>query len=95
MIGTIDTATVLAMLSPDIEDCGVDGYTVADTIPVKRETPYYPGLLAEIARDGITVPVIIQRDESGAPWLRDGHHRVTAAVDLGLPTVPWTDTDTA
>jgi ParB-like chromosome segregation protein Spo0J len=63
-------------------------------LPVKRATPYYPGLRAEIARDGISVPVIIQVDESGAPWLMDGHHRVTAAVDLGLPTVPWADDDT-
>lgn len=93
MIGIIDTATVFGMFSPDIEDCGVDGRTVADTLPAKRATPYYPGLLAEIARDGITGPVIIQVDENGAPWLVDGHHRVTAAVDLGLPTVPWADCD--
>lgn len=90
MNGIIDTAAVLAMLSPDT---GIDGDTVADTLQDKRATPYYPGLLAEIARDGITVPVLIQQDENGADWLMDGHHRVTAALDIGLPTVPWTDTD--
>jgi hypothetical protein len=93
VIRIIGTAAVLGMHSPDTEDCGVDGFTVGDTIAIKRGTPYYPGLLAEIARDGITVPVIIQHDESGTPWLMDGHHRVTAAVDLGLPTVPWNDVD--
>lgn len=94
MTGNIATAVVLNMLSPDIGDCGVTGATVGDTLPVKRRTAYYPRLLTDIARDGITVPIIIQRDENGAPWLMDGHHRVAAAVALDLPTVPWTDVDT-
>lgn len=91
MVGITDTATVLAMLSPDVDDCAVDGETVADTLPAKRRSPHYPGLLTEIARDGITVPVVIRRDPAGNPWLMEGHHRVAAAVDLGMSVVPWTD----
>jgi ParB-like chromosome segregation protein Spo0J len=86
MIGLIDTADVLAMLSPDVDpDEGTD---VADVLPRKRRSPHYAGLLAEIRRDGITVPVVI--DFTGPhPELLEGHHRIAAAIDAGLPTVPW------
>ncbi|MEW2266886.1 ParB N-terminal domain-containing protein [Streptomyces sp. NPDC047868] len=86
MIGIIDIAEVLTMLSPDVDpDEGAD---VADVLPRKRQSPHYPSLLAEIRRDGITVPVVI--DFTGTyPELIEGHHRIAAAVDAGLSTVPW------
>jgi ParB-like chromosome segregation protein Spo0J len=86
VIGIIDTTEVLAMLSPDVDpDEGTD---VADVLPRKRQSPHYPSLLAEIRRDGITVPVVI--DFTGRyPELLEGHHRVAAAVDAGLSTIPW------
>jgi ParB-like chromosome segregation protein Spo0J len=86
MIGIIDVAEVLVMLSPDVEpDEGTD---VADALPGKRQSPHYPNLLEEIRRDGITLPVVI--DFSGTyPELLEGHHRIAAAVDLGLTSVPW------
>jgi ParB-like chromosome segregation protein Spo0J len=86
MIGVIDVVEVLVMLSPDTE--AGEGMDVADVLPRKRQSPHYARLMEEIRREGITVPVVI--DFSGAfPELLEGHHRVAAAVDLGLPAVPW------
>ncbi|MDX3759332.1 ParB N-terminal domain-containing protein [Streptomyces sp. AK02-04a] len=86
MIGIIPTAEALTLMSPDAEP--EDGTDVADVLDHKRQSPHYPQLLEEIRRDGITVPVVI--DYSG-PFgeLLEGHHRIAAAVDLGLPSVPW------
>lgn len=86
MIGLIPTAEALTLMSPDTEpDEGTD---VADVLDRKRQSPHYPRLLEEIRRDGITIPVVI--DHSGRyPELTEGHHRIAAAVDLGLSVVPW------
>jgi len=86
VIGLIPTAEALTLMSPDTEpDEGTD---VADVLGRKRRSLHYSRLLEEIRRDGITVPVVI--DHSGPyPELLEGHHRIAAAVDLGLPVVPW------
>jgi len=81
-------AEALALMSPDADiEQGTD---VADVLDDKRKSPGYPALLEAIRRDGITVPVLI-RPAGRYSSLEDGHHRVAAAVDLGLGTVPWTD----
>lgn len=91
MIGIIPTTDALALLSPDADP--EDGLDVADALDRKRQSPHYPALLEAIRRDGITVPVVI--DFSGTYGeLLDGHHRITAAHDAGLTSIPWTDDTT-
>lgn len=53
-----------------------------------REPGQMPSLLESIARDGIQKPLVIDEHESGEQILADGHHRATAAIYLGLETVP-------
>jgi len=52
----------------------------------------YPGdmtqLKQDINRNGIQNPLIVREDESGERWLRNGHHRLVAAMELGLSEVP-------
>lgn len=86
MIGIIPIAEALTLMSPDAEP--EDGTDVADVLDRKRQSPHYPALLEEIRQNGITVPVVI--DYSGTfGELLEGHHRIAAAVDLGLLSVPW------
>lgn len=88
MIGLMPLAEALTLMSPDADlDHGTD---VADVLGDKRKSPGYPALLEAIRRDGITVPVYIQPCGQ-YPSLEDGHHRIAAAVDLGLEVVPWSD----
>ncbi|GAA3807772.1 ParB/RepB/Spo0J family partition protein [Streptomyces chiangmaiensis] len=89
MLGTITVTDVLAMWTPDDDGTG-DCYTVADTLDYKRQNPDYADLVEEIRKDGITVPIFI-RTLDGRPWLADGHHRVAAAIDLGIDMLIWTD----
>jgi len=88
VIGLMPVADALAMWSPDADYLGC-GSTVEDVVAVKRRSPTYPALLAAVRRDGITVPVHVQTDD--LRWeLLDGHHRIVAAIDAGLTTVPYT-----
>ena len=52
----------------------------------------YPGdmneLKADINRNGILRPLLVREDESGERWLRNGHHRLVLAMELGLTEVP-------
>jgi hypothetical protein len=45
-------------------------------------------LIADIQANGIKVPLLLQEDESGERWLRNGHHRLVAAMEIGLDEVP-------
>lgn len=45
-------------------------------------------LIEDIKENGIMVPLLVQEDESGERWLRNGHHRLVAAMELGLDEVP-------
>jgi ParB-like chromosome segregation protein Spo0J len=86
VIGIIPIVDALTLMSPDAEP--EDGTDVADVLDRKRQSPHYPQLLEEIRQNGITIPVVI--DYSGTfGELLEGHHRIAAAVDLGLPSVPW------
>jgi len=89
MLGTIPTATVLDMLTPD-DDETPDCYTVRDILDHKRRSPHYAELLDEIRRDGMALPIMV-RTFNGRPWLVDGHHRVAAAIDLGITHLVWSD----
>lgn len=89
MLGLIPVADVLDMLTPD-DDETPDALYVRDVLDQKRHSEHYAGLLDEIRRDGIALPVMI-RTFNGQPWLADGHHRVAVAVDLGLTHLVWSD----
>ncbi len=89
MLGLIPTATVLDMLTVDDDDSD-DALYVRDVLNHKRTSEHYTDLLEEIRRDGMALPVMI-RTYLGQPWLVDGHHRVAAAVDLGITHLVWSD----
>lgn len=89
MLGIIPTATVLDMLTVDDDDTP-DALYVRDVLDHKRRSEHYPELLDEIRASGMALPVMI-RTHSGQPWLVDGHHRVAAAIDLGITHLIWSD----
>jgi ParB-like chromosome segregation protein Spo0J len=89
MLGIIPVTDVLDMATPDDDDT-TDCYTVRDILDHKRRSEHYAGLLDEIRRDGIALPIMI-RTYRGEPWLVDCHHRVAAAIDLGITHLVWSD----
>ena len=89
MLGVIAVTDILDMATPDDDDAA-DCYSVRDVLDHKRRSPHYASLLDEIRRDGVELHVMI-RAFSGRPWLVDGHHRVAAAIDLGITHVIWSD----
>jgi tryptophan synthase alpha subunit len=89
MLGIIAVTTVLDMLTPDDDDTP-DALYVRDVLNHKRQSEHYPKLLEEIRRDGLALPIMI-RTYNGQPWLVDGHHRVAAALDLGITSLVWSD----
>lgn len=89
MLGTITLAEVLDMLTPD-DDETPDALYVRDVLDHKRKSEHYADLLDEIRTDGMALPIMI-RTFNGEPWLVDGHHRVAAAVDLGMTHLIWSD----
>lgn len=89
MLGTIAVTVVLDMLTVD-DDETPDALYVRDVLNHKRTSAHYASLLDEIRQDGIALPVMI-RTYLGQPWLVDGHHRIAAAIDLGIGQVIWSD----
>jgi len=89
MLGYIAVADVLDMLTPDDDDTP-DALYVRDVLDHKRTSEHYAGLLDEIRADGMALPIMI-RTYRGRPWLVDGHHRIAAAIDLGITHVVWSD----
>lgn len=53
-----------------------------------REPEQMKRLSDSVKRHGITTPLLIQVEESGERYLRDGHHRAVVAIASGLDTVP-------
>lgn len=49
---------------------------------------YIDNLKSDISQRGIQNPIQVT-DKYGFPMLYDGHHRLIAAMDLGLEKVPW------
>lgn len=85
MIGLMPVAEILLMDSCDLEG-QIGLYDVADILPTKRADEGYDRLVASIRKHGIAVPVLVVDG-----CVMEGHHRIAAAVDLGLTVVPWTD----
>ncbi|MFD1278069.1 ParB/Srx family N-terminal domain-containing protein [Streptomyces kaempferi] len=92
MISTMSVAEALTLLSGEVAVRGLgDTWTVRDALDNKRTSVHYQDLLDDIRRRGIITPVLIRYTEGGQRSLVEGHHRITVAVDAGLPSVPWTD----
>ncbi|MYS16130.1 ParB/Srx family N-terminal domain-containing protein [Streptomyces sp. SID4982] len=92
MLGTILVSEALALLSNEAFIRGL-GSTPEDTAETKRASTHYPALLDSIRQHGITTPIHIKTTRHGR-FLVEGHHRITAAADAGLATIPWTDDPT-
>lgn len=92
MIHAMPVTDALALLSGEVIVRALgDTGTVADALDNKRTSPHYQDLVADIRRRGIITPVLIRYTSGGNRSLVEGHHRITAAVDAGLTSVPWTD----
>lgn len=84
MIGLMPVAEILRLDSCDAFD--LDCVTLAEVLEHKRRNAGYRRLLEDVRARGITVPVVVVDGE-----VREGHHRIAAAIDAGLTVVPWSD----
>ncbi|MER6602551.1 ParB N-terminal domain-containing protein [Streptomyces parvus] len=91
MLENLPTTEVLGFMSSEafLHSWG-DGATVQDSVTVKRTDTDYPQLREHIRQHGIRTPVLIEVTDSGYRRLLEGHHRIAAAVDLGIETIPVT-----
>jgi ParB-like chromosome segregation protein Spo0J len=48
----------------------------------------YDRLKQDIARHGVTQPLLVQRGTNGKTAVLDGHHRLQAAKELGITHLP-------
>lgn len=55
--------------------------------PSKREDTHYADLVADLAANGFAVPVAINYVD-GFFYLVNGHHRIAAAIELGITEIP-------
>lgn len=58
--------------------------TVGEVLALKRGDDHYADLVESIRLHGITAPILIY-----GQMVHNGHHRIAAAVDLGLEEIPW------
>lgn len=95
MIAAIPVSEALDLMSGEAMVCAWgDTNTVRDGLDVKRSSPHYQDLVKDIRNHGFRTPVFIRTTAAGNRVLAEGHHRVAAAFDLGLNTVPFvTDRD--
>lgn len=81
-----DIAEILEGSSCDLGDFGLGDWDIL--LADKRNDEDYPLIRASIERWGFIRPLTAYYDESGALAFGDGHHRLAAAIDLGLTSVP-------
>ena len=74
---------VMERSSTDFEFYGSWDYMLDE----KREDSHYPDVLASIREHGFIRPLNADLGK-GYLQLSDGHHRIAAAVDLGIECVP-------
>lgn len=60
-------------------------HTVDTVLDRKRDDEHYDALVQVLQRDGFTRPIHIHPTEQK---VTDGHHRIAAALDLGLTAIP-------
>lgn len=68
--------------------------TVIGILDKKMRDPWFQPLVDRIREEGFTVPIRVDSDH----WVVDGHHRIAAAVMLGMEWIPviseeWPDHD--
>ncbi len=89
------TDSVMSILPLDeiLDRPSGDNYpdSVIGILDKKRKDPWYPALVQVIQDEGFTVPIRI--DSAG--WVVDGHHRIAAAMELGMAWVPVTSAEWA
>lgn len=83
---TISLSELLEMPSRDAE--GYGGNKVRDLLNLKRSDEFYPELVESMRKHGMKSPVMII---DGV--FRNGHHRVAAALDLGMTEIWYTSNE--
>lgn len=65
-------------------------YLGRDFFIERGEDPsHYDNLKASIAKEGMRKPIQVHEEtKDEGPWLYDGHHRATIAMELGMKKVP-------
>lgn len=58
--------------------------TVIGILDKKTKDPWYPALVEAIREEGFWNPIHIDSDG----WVVDGHHRIAAAMELGMEFIP-------
>ena len=75
----------------DGEPCVADNDALAwdDVIERRREDPHYEHVVESIREHGFTVPCTAWYDEDSlVVRFGDGHHRLAAALELGITEIP-------
>ncbi len=62
-------------------------YAWSLTLSEKREDEWYDDVVISLSREGFTAPLTAY-ERDGNLILCDGHHRLAAARELGIPAVP-------
>lgn len=86
MFGTVLLSDVLEMPSFELGDDKEQ--KVRELLDLKRSDDFYPDLVESVFDNGICNPVLIINGV-----FINGHHRVAAAMDLGLEEIPFTSED--
>jgi ParB-like chromosome segregation protein Spo0J len=82
MIGTIKTIDAMRLVSAN----GRHNEPVWALVTLTRDSETYAEIVDSIDRHGILVPILIRDEE-----VCNGTHRVTAAFELGIEEIPFTD----
>lgn len=69
----------------DHEGSGYQDGEVGATLANKRKDEGYEALREDMRQHGVKTPLYVP-----GSWLNNGHHRVAAAVDLGMTHMPVT-----
>jgi ParB-like chromosome segregation protein Spo0J len=84
-VKTIKTEALKRLTSHPEYGCVKLGNLKAEDL---RQPEQMKRLSESVKKQGILTPLLIQVEESGERYLRDGHHRAVVAIALGLDTVP-------
>jgi hypothetical protein len=82
MNGMIRTQDAMRLVSAN----GRNGESVWSLFSLTRSADTYAETLDSIKRYGVQVPILIREEE-----VCNGTHRVTAAFELGIAEIPFTD----
>lgn len=80
VMSVLPLAQVLEMPS-----CDNWGGNVHSVMEWKKSDPWFPAVVESIRRHGFTKGI---RVDPTTGWVMDGHHRIAAAMELGLSYIP-------